>query len=218
MPDDRAPAATPPSPTLADRLEAIAREQREFMAGGQAALAAATALSQVDMLLLAVAKRSVALAEGFPAMIRARNFHAAAPMIRMQLDTALRVAALRFVADPRAYADAVMSGAEVFRLKDDTGRRLNDHRLLERLAETFPWIQGVYRDASAFVHLSARHLWTSIADTDEETHIVRFLIGPEDPPRVSDAHYVEAVDAYYRCLILAKGMVLGGFAHHSAPA
>ncbi|MBI0477076.1 hypothetical protein D9601_17145 [Sphingomonas sp. MA1305] len=206
----------PPSPSLADRLEAIAREQREFLRDGQAALAAFGAVSQIDMLLLAAAKRSVALAEGFPAMIRARNFHAAAPMIRMQLDTALRVAALRFVSDPHAYAEAVMGGAEVFRLKDDTGARLNDHRLLERLAETFPWIQGVYRDASAFVHLSARHLWTSIATTDEDSRTVRFVLGPEDPPRVSDGHYIEAVDAFYRCLLLAKGLVLGGLHRGSA--
>ena len=175
-------------------------------------------MNQVGMLLLAAAKRSVALPEGFSAMIRARNFHEAAPMVRMQLDTALRVAALRFVPDLHAYAAAVMEGTAVYKLKDDTGARLTDHRLLERLAETFPWVTTVYRDASAFVHLSARHLWTSIAALDEAEHIVVFQISPQDPARVTEDSYYEAVDAFHQCLRLAKGLILGGMRQLSGGA
>ncbi|WP_242154522.1 hypothetical protein [Sphingomonas sp. BAUL-RG-20F-R05-02] len=159
---------------------------------------------------MAAAKRSIALPEGFTAMIRARNFHAAAPMVRMQLDTALRVAALGFVSDPHAYAAAVMEGAAVYKLRDDTGVRLTDHRLLERLVETVPWITTVYRDASAFVHLRARHLWTSIAAIEEAERLVVFQISPCDPARVTEDQYYDAVDAFYQCLLLAMDLILGG--------
>lgn len=204
------PMKSAPPLTLDARLNRITAEQVVFLREGQALLRAGLPTNQVGMLLLAAAKRSIALPEGFTAMIRARNFHAAAPMVRMQLDTALRVAALRFVSDPHAYAAAVMEGAAVYKLKDDTGVRLTDHRLLERLAETFPWITTVYRDASAFVHLSARHLWTSIAAIDEAERLVVFQISPCDPARVAEDQYYDAVDAFYRCLLLAKGLILGG--------
>lgn len=191
------------------RLDRIGTEQAGLLRDGQAVLEAGLPTNQIGLLLLAAAKRSVALPEGFCAMIRARNFHAAAPMVRLQLDTALRVAALRFVADPHAYAAAVMEGTAVYKLKDDTGTRLTDHRLLERLSPTFPWVTTIYRDASAFVHLSARHLWTSIAALDEAEHIVVFQISPQDPARVSEDAYYDGVDAFYRCLLLAKGLILG---------
>jgi len=98
----------------------------------------------------------------------------------------------------------------VYKLKDDTGVRLTDHRLLERLAETFPWINTVYRDASAFVHLSARHLWTSISAIEEAERLVVFQISPCDPARVTEDQYYDAVDAFYHCLLLAKGLILSG--------
>ncbi|PZU05998.1 hypothetical protein [Sphingomonas sp.] len=199
-----------PTLDLDARLARIGAEHAGLLRDGQALLGAGLPMNQVGMLLLAAAKRSVALPEGFTAMIRARNFHAAAPMVRLQLDTALRVAALRFVPDPHAYAAAVMGGEAVYKLKDDTGARLTDHRLLERLGATFPWITTVYRDASAFVHLSARHLWTSIAAIDEAEHLVVFQISPEDPARVGEDQYYDAVDAFYRCLVLAKGLILSG--------
>ena len=199
-----------PPLTLNARLDRITAEQADLLREGQALLHAGLPTTQVGMLLLAAAKRSISLPEGFTAMIRARNFHAAAPMVRMQLDTALRVAALRFVCDPHAYAAAVMEGAAVYKLKDDTGVRLTDHRLLERLAETNPWITTVYRDASAFVHLGAKHLWTSIAAIDEAERLVVFQISPCDPARVTEDQYYDAVDAFYRCLQLAKGLILGG--------
>jgi len=181
-----------PPLTLNARLDRITAEQGDLLREGQALLRAGLPTSQVGMLLLAAAKRSISLPEGFTAMIRARNFHAAAPMVRMQLDTALRVAALRFVSDPHAYV------------------RLTDHRLLERLAETNPWITTVYRDSSAFVHLSAKHLWTSIVAIDEAERLVVFQISPCDPARVTEDQYYDAVDAFYRCLLLAKGLILGG--------
>ena len=106
-----------PPLTLDARLNRITAEQADLLREGQALLRAGLPTNQVGMLLLAAAKRSIALPEGFTAMIRARNFHAAAPMVRMQLDTALRVAALRFVSDPHAYAAAVMEGGRPSRAR-----------------------------------------------------------------------------------------------------
>lgn len=210
---------TTPAPLgLAARLHRIRDEQAALLRESQALLKADMPLNQIGMILLAAAKRSVALPAGFVAMIEARNFHAAAPMVRMQLDTALRVAALRFVPNPHAYAAAVMEGIPVYKLKDDTGARLTDHLLLSRLAETFPWVTPVYKDASAFVHLSARHLWTSIAALDEAEHIVHFEIAAEDPARVPEDRYYEAVDAFYHCLTLAKGLILGGMRQNAGAA
>lgn len=56
----------------------------------------------------------------------------------------------------------------------------------------------------------ARHLWTSIAALDEAEHIVVFQISPQDPAPIREDAYYEAVDAFRRYLLLAKGLILGG--------
>ena len=44
-------------------------------------------------------------------------------------------------------------------------------------------MRQVYEEASGFIHLSARHFYTSMAKTEHETRTVHFVIGPTDPVR-----------------------------------
>lgn len=150
-------------PSLDDRLAVVKVDADRLMNEAAKLLAPGFSTGHIGFLMLAATKRSLALADGFEAMIRDRNFHAAAPMVRMQLDTALRISALGFVDDPHVYADAIMKGVSPRKLKDDTGKLMTDHQLQVRLSAKFPWISEIYKRASGFIHLSDSHLWTAIA-------------------------------------------------------
>ena len=58
------------------------------------------AIYPLDLLASAVLKRSMALIDGFSAMIRAENFICAAPLVRLQLDNLLRFSASWMVEKP----------------------------------------------------------------------------------------------------------------------
>jgi hypothetical protein len=47
-----------------------------------------------DMYIIAAMKRSLCLLRGFADLVESRNYVAAAPLVRLQMDNALRVAAL----------------------------------------------------------------------------------------------------------------------------
>ncbi|MDO9413812.1 MAG: hypothetical protein Q7T81_14690 [Pseudolabrys sp.] len=61
-----------------------------------------------DLVLYGIANRSLSISSGFRAMIAARNFTCAAPLLRMQLDTAVRLFSARLVTDPAHYANSIL--------------------------------------------------------------------------------------------------------------
>ena len=114
----------------------------------------------------------------------------------MQIDSAMRLNALTLVPDQADFCREWFGGTPIDQLKDADGERLRDFYLRRKLAEKHPWIEAVYKDASNFIHFSARHFFTSIVKTDDETREANFAITAEDPPR-PDSDYFEIVDAFF---------------------
>jgi hypothetical protein len=128
----------------------------------------------------------------------------------MQLDTAMRVNALRLVAERNQCCKDVLGGKQFNKLKDTAGNKLTDTYLRQKLAEDHPWISQVYEQTSDFIHLSGRHFYNSIATTDDESRTARFVIGGKDPPR-PDETYFEIVDAFYEATKIVGLLMLGYF-------
>lgn len=114
----------------------------------------------LDLLASAVMNRSLNLLLGFCSLIEARNFVAAAPLLRLQLDNVLRFSAAWLVYDPHRFAWEVIEGTTVTDIQDSTGQRMFDWYLVRKLAEENPWAPEVYKQASGYVHLSEKHFFT----------------------------------------------------------
>ena len=84
----------------------------------------------LDLLATAALNRSLNLMNGFCDLIEARNFLAAAPLIRLQLDSCLRFSAAWLVDDPHNFADKVLHDKRVDRLRDRDGNELRDRYLV----------------------------------------------------------------------------------------
>lgn len=55
-----------------------------------------------------------------------------------------------------------MAGTEFRHLKAfDSGRKLTDRELVERVADLFPWLPAVYEKSNEWVHLSDRHIFNA---------------------------------------------------------
>jgi hypothetical protein len=113
-----------------------------------------------DFYLLAVLQRSYELVPTFIVAFDAWRFMAAAPLLRVQLDSLSRVAYVaRYDKEGAAVAEQIVHhGGEFRRLTHSDGRRLTDATLNKLAAEAgLGWLPDVYASASAWVHLSSHH-------------------------------------------------------------
>jgi hypothetical protein len=115
-------------------------------------------------------------------LINPRNFPCAAAILRLQIDTAMRVNALSLIDDVELACKAVLDGEQFNRLKDRDGTRT-------KLAENHPWISKVYEQASNFVHLSGMHFEVSIARNDGDTRMAYLQISGHDPNRPEETYF-----------------------------
>jgi hypothetical protein len=99
---------------------------------------------------------------GFIELIESRNFIAAAPLIRLQLDNCLRLSAGILVKDPHKFALNVLEGIPIKNQKDMLNEKMTDSYLVKILSKRYPWIDEVYKNTSGYVHLSEKHIFNAM--------------------------------------------------------
>jgi hypothetical protein len=161
-----------------------------------------------DLVIFGALKRTLALSGGFRRHIRDRNFTCAAALLRLQLDTALRLFAGSLFDNPEEYADAVFRGQRVDRLKDKYGKKLTDSYLADKLSEPYPWVKRVYVNLCEFVHFSNRHFFSSVAKLNDADRTFHLHISAEDAPR-PDSDYFEIVEGYYETIRVTITLAAG---------
>jgi uncharacterized protein (DUF4415 family) len=195
-------------PTLKERIQRIDEIENELCRKAAAMMAAWKDVTHADLFVLGAFRRTLAQAKGFRSLIQERNFPCCAAILRLQLDTAMRINGLTLLDDRNGACKSVLEGKSFNQLRDRDGKRLSDAHLRRRLAQKHPWIDPIYVHMSNFVHLSGRHLDIAIARTDEATRMAYFQISAEDPPR-PESVYFEVVDSFFEVTKLAGALLLG---------
>ena len=196
--------------TLQDRLARLEAFDTELLRTAYSLLRQYAEIYQTDLFIMGALKRTFAQSKGFRDLVMARNFPCAAAILRMQLDTAMRINALLLVDDREVLCRAVLDGQKMNGLKDRSGKKMSDAYLRGKLSENNPWINQVYEQTSDLVHLSGRHFYSSITSLDESTHTIRFVISAEDPPRAEE-DYFEITDTFVEISKLAGLLILEHF-------
>jgi len=150
-------------------------------------------LTFADLFGMGIGRRALALSSGFRLMTEHRNSLCALPMVRMQLDTALRLYAGFFVTDHQKFCRDVLQGKQIDRIKSDDGSVMKDRYLVERVAKRNPWMVEVYKFTSGYIHFSSRH--TQEAIRKGEGTNAQMIIGPTDFDR-EPKHFLEPM----RCM------------------
>lgn len=150
-------------------------------------------LTLADFFAMGISRRALALSSGFRLMCDHRNSLCALPMVRMQLDTAIRLYAGFFVSDHQIFCDDVIRGRQINRLKSDDGSPMTDKYLVDRVAKRNPWMADVYKFSSGYIHFSNRHIQEAIRQGDGEN--AQMVIGPTDFDR-EPKHFLEPM----RCM------------------
>ena len=160
----------------------------------------------MDYLSIAVLNRSLALTRGFCDLIESGNFLAAAPLIRLQLDSCLRFFAAFSAPNPNEIAEEVLRGNHINKIKDRDGQPMSDANLKNKLAKKHPWILTVYENTSGFIHLSNKHIFNSLHVASEEDRTVLLKVGDRDA-FVPNWAYIDAARAFKRITLMLLGLV-----------
>ena len=158
---------------------------------------------QVDFYVIGIVNRSLSLLYGFETLIKSNNFNAAIHLVRLHLDSLLRLSAVWLVDDSESFVKEVMAGKPVAKLKDRKNKLLSDSYLAEQASGIFPWIRDVYKTTCGFIHYSNKHIYRGIR-IDKVGRIISGKISKEDI-NIQDTSRKEAIECMIetsRCIIL----------------
>jgi hypothetical protein len=152
-------------------------------------------LYKLDFLAAATLNRSLCLVGAFCSLVEAKNMIAGAPILRCQLDNALRFSASTLVDQPHDFAWEVVGGTPIRKLKDRSGQKMTDAYLVQQLSKSYPWVSWLYERASGYVHLSEKHIFNAFTLGDREgTWDIK--ISGQDAGAWTEERYLEAVEAF----------------------
>lgn len=163
---------------------------------------------------MGIGRRALALSSGFRLMVEQRNSLCALPIVRMQLDTALRLYAGFFVTDHQTFCYDVIHGKQIDRLQSDDGKPMKDRYLLERVAKRNSWIVDVYKFTSGHIHFSNRHIQGAFRageGADEQ-----MIFGPTDSDRKPE-HFLEPMRCMHHLNIIIEFALRDWFARMCDP-
>jgi hypothetical protein len=126
-------------------------------------------LYETDWIFISVMARSYGLVAGFIDAFDAWNPVVMAPLLRLQIDSLVRLSYLTKVPKVEDVALHLIGGGEFRDLKDVNGDRLSDRRLIEHAGELHPWIDDVYKATSGWVHFSPAHIRAAIQVTPDDS-------------------------------------------------
>lgn len=177
------------------RLDALSK--KHVRTGREMTAAFGGSLYGLDLLAYGALNRSMAHIRGFSGLIRDRNILCAGALLRLQLDTALRFSAAWLVENPHDFAASVLDGRRVQDMTDQSGKKMTDRYLTERIGEEYPWVPRVYERTSGYVHFSSVHMLAAVSmKPDEESSGFLQLKISEVDAELPDSLYIEAVEAF----------------------
>lgn len=129
------------------------------------------AVYRFDLFCCALLNRTVNLTRGFVIQIKDNNFVCAAPLVRINLDSLLRLfAAFQVEFSIDEFAEKIIKGNPINKIKDKKGNKMTDRYLVEELSkqDNFNWVKSVYSTGSEHVHFTSQHIFASVRIREQE--------------------------------------------------
>ena len=165
-------------------LQNIDNTSKAIINMGEQLVAITPKIQVFDMFLIAILNRTVNLNKAFTSLIRDKNFIAAAPLVRINLDSLMRIFAARISDyDINTFALKVMQGDFIKNMKaKGTKDKLSDTYLVARLSEIedMEWVKNVYAAGNSFVHFGDNIIFSSQQITNESEKTIGLSIGFHD--------------------------------------
>ena len=116
----------------------------------------------IETVMAIALQRSRHLFEAYSQLVRSRNLTASSALIRMQLDSVMRVNACFLVDDPMTLWECLKKDLPWSTVKSRDGSQLTDAYLHKQLSIRLDWATSVYTQMSGYIHLSRPHLESTV--------------------------------------------------------
>ena len=177
-----------------DQLKAIEKKQLEL--AKKMLKAYNESLYNMDILVSAALNRSLSLSKGFRVLINEKNLICAGALLRLQIDTAIRIFAGTLVENSNKFVRDVSRGKHIRNLKDRDGNKMTDKYLVEKLSDEYPWLPTVYEKTSSYIHFSDTHIFSSMHTLKNEEKTISIKISSIDKEETPQELYIEAIQAF----------------------
>ncbi|WP_128773239.1 hypothetical protein [Actinomyces oricola] len=201
---------------LRERLDELRRQHLDV-----AALALTVdegRLYSTDFLVTSMVQRSYGIVDALIDAVDWFNIHAAAPLLRIQLDTLFRAHYAASGPNSDELAMRLLAGEEFRKMKDPEGKNLNDGRLKDLAAAAHPWAPAVYDKTSGWVHFSLSHMVATVQVSGERDLFMGVPLLPHVIPESlwhevygASIQATEELFVYVRWWAARKGMPPGEF-------
>lgn len=165
-------------------LAEIDNKTKAMLNLGKQLVAISPHLEPFDSMLLSIINRTVNLNSAFTLLIRNNNFIAGAPLVRINLDSLLRLyASIISEHDRNTFATEVRNGVKIRNMKlKGTKTSLQDIVLVKELSkiEDMDWVQKIYDAGNSFVHFDNAILFSSQKIVSDEERTLIQTIGLHD--------------------------------------
>lgn len=121
-----------------------------------------------------ILNRTINLNRGYTTLVNDNNYIAAAPLVRLNLDSLIRLfASTQSEFDVDTFAKKVRKGDVIRKMKyyKNHKERLTDAKLIELIKEikSFKWTEQIYEAGSGYIHLSNQHFYSSVKIVEPNT-------------------------------------------------
>lgn len=137
-------------------------------------------IPDIGWYVLAALKKTTSLTHAFCALTRAKNTLAAAALIRLQLDTAMRIFGLSLVDDIEVVGTRLMNDESYRKLRSRDNELLSDKVLHRKLNEHYPGLSDEYEAGSSYVHLTAAHIKRGLFERPSTSTLFFHLNGTDE--------------------------------------
>lgn len=168
---------------LEESLVELERLKEQILLAGRDQIESNANFYTFDIYCTGILNKSINILSGFVCLVRAKNFIAAAPLVRIHLDSLLRIFAPHlWGGNVDLFAEKVLDGEAIDKLKTKSGNRLYDNFLATELSQRkgYEWVLKTYKSGSAYVHFSERHIFTSVRAGSIGARTINFVVGEHD--------------------------------------
>lgn len=113
----------------------------------------------IDFYVDTVLKRAMVINGAYVKLAKTKNYIAAAPYIRMQMDNCINLGAGAMVKDILAYISHFLPGKELYKFKDERKNSLYEKYIVQEMNKRYGSFKQAYEHYNMEVHLSVGHFF-----------------------------------------------------------
>jgi hypothetical protein len=156
---------------LTNKLKELQNEDKELIKIGKNLLEK-IGHTEFTLFCFTVLNRTINLNRGYITLVEDSNYIAAAPLVRLNLDSLLRIfASIQSEFNVEVFAKKVRRGTKIRDIYHESIKyKLYDTKLVKLLKEIkgFNWVDKIYNAGSGYVHLSNQHFSSSVRVKESE--------------------------------------------------